>query len=116
MKVSSTAKGFAAVKSGRADVTTATQLTVKATVKKSEGNKLQYVSEFKQPQVPGVPSYGAAGFNKKADAFRKAYNKTLEKLRDKGKIKKAILSLPLWDKTNIYHPKKDPSTKELCAK
>jgi polar amino acid transport system substrate-binding protein len=112
MTVPSVSEGFSAVKTGRADVTTATQLTVKKAVKDSGGKSLEYVNDFQQPDVEGVPSYGAAVFNKNADKLREAYNKELDKLRKSGKLKEIITSLPLWDETNLYKGK--PTTKELC--
>ncbi|HET7628947.1 MAG TPA: ectoine/hydroxyectoine ABC transporter substrate-binding protein EhuB [Bacillales bacterium] len=112
MTVSSVADGFSAVKTGRADVTTATQLTVKKAVKDAGGDALQYVQEFEQPDVEGVPSYGAAGFNKNADELRKAYNEKLDELRKSGKLKEIITNLPLWDESNVY--KGEPTTEELC--
>lgn len=111
-KVPGVSEGFSAVKTGRADVTTATELTVKKAIKDS-GEGMEYVDDFTQPDIKGVPSYGAAGFNKDADELRKAYNDTLKKLRESGKIKEAITSLPLWDENNLY--KGSPKTKEICS-
>ncbi|HEU5140645.1 MAG TPA: ectoine/hydroxyectoine ABC transporter substrate-binding protein EhuB [Bacillales bacterium] len=114
--VPNVAAGFSAVKTGRAAVTTATALTVKKTVRSSEGDALEFVKDFEQPDVEGVPSYGAAGFNKDADELRKKYNEVLDKLYKEGKIKEIILSdeLPLWGENNLYKPGEDPTTKELC--
>ncbi|HET7580711.1 MAG TPA: ectoine/hydroxyectoine ABC transporter substrate-binding protein EhuB [Bacillales bacterium] len=112
--VSSVSDGFSAVKTGRAAVSTATALTVKKAIKSSGGSALEYVKDFKQPDVKGVPSYGAAGFNKNADKLREAFNKNLKELRDSGKLKKIVTDLPLWDENNLYKPGKDPTTKELC--
>ncbi|HEX6922880.1 MAG TPA: ectoine/hydroxyectoine ABC transporter substrate-binding protein EhuB [Bacillales bacterium] len=115
-KYPSVAEGFAAVRSGRAAVSTATALTVKKALKTSEGDALQFVKDFTQPDVPGVPSYGAAGFNKDADKLRKKYNEILDKLYKDGTIKKIIMSdnLPLWGENNLYKPGEDPTTEKLC--
>lgn len=113
MPVPSVSEGFSAVKTGRADVTTATELTVKKAIQDSGGDELEYVEDFIQPDIPGVPSYGAAGFSKSSDALREEYNKTLEELRDSGKIEEVITSLPLWDENNLYEG--SPTTEELCS-
>ncbi|MDY0395303.1 transporter substrate-binding domain-containing protein [Virgibacillus halophilus] len=72
---------FAAVESGRADVTTGTEMTIKMALESANNDKLEFVEDFEQPDVEGVPSYGAAAFNEDDEELLKAYNKALKKLK-----------------------------------
>lgn len=81
---------FSAVASGRADATTGTEMTVKMALESSGNDKLEFVEDFKQPDIEGIPSYGAAAFHKDNDALRKAYNKALAKLKEDGTVKKLL--------------------------
>lgn len=102
-----------AVKTGRADATTATELTVKMAMESSGGGQLEYVKDFTQPDVPNVPSYGAAGFSPDSDELRKAYNDTLEKLREEGKLSQTIKSVEFFGDSNVIT--EDITTEELCS-
>ncbi|WP_077324318.1 ectoine/hydroxyectoine ABC transporter substrate-binding protein EhuB [Virgibacillus siamensis] len=81
---------FSAVASGRADATTGTEMTVKMALESSGNDKLEFVSDFKQPEIEGIPSYGAAAFHKDADELRKAYNEALAKLKKDGTVKELL--------------------------
>ncbi|GAA0604559.1 ectoine/hydroxyectoine ABC transporter substrate-binding protein EhuB [Virgibacillus siamensis] len=81
---------FSAVSSGRADATTGTEMTVKMALKSSGNDKLEFVSDFEQPDIEGIPSYGAAAFHKDADELRKAYNEALAKLKKDGTVKEIL--------------------------
>src|SRR5699024_11106999 len=81
---------FSAVSSGRADATTGTEMTVKRALESSGNDKLEFVEDFKQPDVEGTPSYGAAAFHKDNDELRKAYNETLAKLKEDGTVKEIL--------------------------
>jgi len=102
------------VKTGRADVTTATEMTVKKAMESVGGDDLEYVQDFVQPDVDGVPSYGAVAFNADADALREAYNAELQKLKDSGKIKEILSSdaLPFWGEANLVD--EGVTTEQLC--
>ncbi|MEH7237751.1 ectoine/hydroxyectoine ABC transporter substrate-binding protein EhuB [Bacillus sp. JJ1562] len=77
---------FSAVQSGRAHATTGTEMTVKMALESSDKKSLEFVEDFEQPDIKGVPSYGAAGFAKGNDELREAYNAELKKLKENGEI------------------------------
>lgn len=77
---------FSAVESGRADATTGTEMTIKMALESSNQDKLEFVEDFEQPNIEGVPSYGAAAFRIDDDELREAYNAELKKLKENGEI------------------------------
>lgn len=81
---------FSAVASGRADATTGTEMTVKMALKDYDNDKLMFVKDFKQPEIEGIPSYGAAAFHEDSDKLRKAYNEALAKLKKDGTVKELL--------------------------
>ncbi|SES98116.1 amino acid ABC transporter substrate-binding protein, PAAT family [Oceanobacillus limi] len=76
---------FSAVSSGRADATTATEMTLRMALETS-GDDLEFVEDFEQPDIEGIPSYGAAAFHKDSDELREAYNEKLAELKEDGTI------------------------------
>src|SRR5699024_246674 len=54
---------IAAVESGRADVTTATEMTLIMALESANSDNLEFVEDFEQPDIEGVPSYGAVAFH-----------------------------------------------------
>lgn len=81
---------FAAVESGRADATTGTEATVRMALESANQDKLEFVEGFEQPDIEGVPSYGAAAFHPDDVALREAYNEALAKLKEDGAIKEIL--------------------------
>lgn len=77
---------LSAVESGRADVTTATAATLQEALESLGSDNLELVMEFEQPDIEGIPSYGAAAFHKDDDDLREAYNEVLYELKESGKI------------------------------
>lgn len=77
---------FSAVQSGRAQATTGTEMTVKMALQSSDQTALEFVEDFEQPAIKGVPSYGAAAFALDNDELREAYNAELKKLKESGEI------------------------------
>lgn len=77
---------LSAVESGRADVTTATAMTLKEALDSLGSDKLELVMDFEQPNIDGIPSYGAAAFHQDNDDLREAYNEVLHELKSSGKI------------------------------
>ena len=51
---------FSAVESGRVHATTGTEMTIKMALESSNQDQLHFVNDFEQPNIEGVPSYGAA--------------------------------------------------------
>lgn len=103
---------FAAVQSGRAAATTGTGMTLKMALKSANANDLQYVSDFTQPNIKGIPSYGGAAFSKNNTGLRDAYNKVLEQLKQNGKILPLIQPFGFTKHDNIIT--KNITTKQLC--
>lgn len=77
---------LSAVESGRADVTTATAATLQEALDSLGSDKLELVMDFEQPDIEGIPSYGAAAFHHDDDDLREAYNEVLRGLKESGKI------------------------------
>lgn len=77
---------FSAVQSGRAQATTGTEMTVKMALQSSDQTALEFVEDFEQPAIKGVPSYGAAAFSKDSVELIEAYNAELKKLKESGEI------------------------------
>ncbi|MFB4168050.1 ectoine/hydroxyectoine ABC transporter substrate-binding protein EhuB [Virgibacillus sp. JSM 102003] len=104
---------FSAVASGRADATTGTEMTVKRALESSGNDKLEFVDDFEQPDIEGIPSYGAAAFHKDSDTLRKAYNEALAKLKEDGTVKK-LLEKNGFSAENNSVPS-DITTKGVCS-
>lgn len=77
---------FSAVESGRAHVTTGTEMTIKMALESSNQDQLHFVNDFEQPTIEGVPSYGAAAFRQDNEALKDAYNAELKKMKESGEI------------------------------
>jgi polar amino acid transport system substrate-binding protein len=101
-----------AMKTGRADATTGTQLTMRDALESANTDQLVLVEDFKQPDVAGIPSYGAAVFRKGDDRLREAYNKELKKLKESGKLLE-LLEENGFGKENLPG---DVTTDQLCRK
>ncbi|GEN56618.1 ectoine/hydroxyectoine ABC transporter substrate-binding protein EhuB [Halolactibacillus alkaliphilus] len=88
---------FAAVQSGRADATTGTEMTMRMAFESANTEALDFVETFEQPDVEGVPSYGAAAFSLENDDLRDAYNEALQVLKDNGTVQELL-------QKNGFHP------------
>ncbi len=77
---------FSAVQSGRADATTGTEMTVKMALESANTDALEFVETFEQPDIDGVPSYGAAAFNLEDQELVDAYNEKLAELKENGTV------------------------------
>lgn len=111
-RVPDIAAGITAVQTGRAHVTTATELTVQKAMLEAGSDELEFVMDFEQPDIEGVPSYGAAAFHKDAESLREAYNEILQELKESGKILE-IIEDEMWGEKNIVDP--SLTTAEICA-
>jgi len=112
-KVSDIPATFSAVESGRADATTGTEMTVKMALKSADTDKLEFVEDFEQPDIEGVPSYGAAAFHPDNDKLREAYNKELQKLIDDGTVADILEKNGFHPENNA--PPEDITTEEICS-
>ncbi|ASK61408.1 ectoine/hydroxyectoine ABC transporter substrate-binding protein EhuB [Virgibacillus phasianinus] len=81
---------FSAVSSGRASATTGTEMSLKMALESSKSDNLEFVTDFEQPDIKGIPSYGAAAFHKDADKLREAYNEKLAELKEDGTVKELL--------------------------
>ncbi|GAA5415906.1 putative amino-acid-binding protein YxeM [Paraliobacillus ryukyuensis] len=81
---------LSAVESGRADATTGTEMTVKMAVESANSDALEFVDDFEQPDVEGVPSYGATAFSLENKELRDAFNEALAKLKKDGTVDKLL--------------------------
>lgn len=73
---------LSAVEAGRADATTGTEMTIKMAYESANSDKLEWVDDFEQPDIVGVPSYGAAAFRQDDNELREAYNEKLAELKE----------------------------------
>ena len=104
---------FSAVESGRADATTGTEMTIKMALESSNVDKLEFVNDFKQPEIEGNPSYGAAAFRIDNDELREAYNEELAKLKEEGKIAELIEPSGFSAEMNLVD--NDLTTASICS-
>jgi len=77
---------LSAVQSGNADVAAATEATIRAAYESLGSDDVELVEDFEQPDIEGIPSYGAAAFNQDDEELRDAYNEALETLKEDGTI------------------------------
>ncbi|GAB4075084.1 ectoine/hydroxyectoine ABC transporter substrate-binding protein EhuB [Barrientosiimonas marina] len=104
---------FSAVESGRADATTGTEMTVKMALESANNDNLEFVEDFEQPDIEGVPSYGAAAFNPDNEKLREAYNEELAKLIDDGTVADLLEKNGYNPDTNA--PPEDKTTEAICS-
>ncbi|MCM3756160.1 ectoine/hydroxyectoine ABC transporter substrate-binding protein EhuB [Sporosarcina aquimarina] len=104
---------FSAVESGRAAVTTGTEITIKMALESANIDKLEFVNEFEQPEIEGVPSYGAAAFLNEDDELRKAYNAELKKMKENGEIAALIEPFGFTEEMNTVD--NDITTESVCS-
>ncbi|WP_240376689.1 ectoine/hydroxyectoine ABC transporter substrate-binding protein EhuB [Bacillus piscicola] len=77
---------FAAVQSGRAHATTGTEMTIKMALESADTDELEFVGDFEQPDIEGVPSYGAVAFHPEHEELLKAFNEKLAELKADGTV------------------------------
>lgn len=103
---------FSAVESGRADATTGTEMTVKMALESADTDALEFVEDFEQPDILGVPSYGAVAFHPEHQDLLDAFNETLQKLKDDGTIAEILEENGFHPENNF--PDEDVSTEMVC--
>jgi len=77
---------LSAVQSGNADVAAATGPTLRAAYESLGSDAVEIVEDFEQPDIEGIPSFGAAAFNLEDEELRDAYNEALATLQEDGTI------------------------------
>src|SRR5690625_923094 len=81
---------IAAVESGRADATTGTEMTLLEAMESANSDNLEFVEDFEQPDIPGVPSYGAVAFHPDNQELLEAFNEVLAELKADGTIQEIL--------------------------
>lgn len=99
---------FAAVQAGRADVTTGTEMTMRMAFESADTDDLEIVEDFEQPDVEGVPSYGAAAFSLEDEELRDAYNEALQELKEDGTVQDLL-------EENGFHPETNFPPEEVTT-
>jgi len=103
---------IAAVESGRADATTGTEMTLIMALESADSDNLEFVEDFEQPDIDGVPSYGAVAFHPDQTELLEAYNEKLAEIKESGKIAE-ILEDNGFDGERNY-PEDDVTTEMVC--
>src|SRR5699024_3591833 len=79
---------FSAVESGRADATTGTEMTIKMALESAGQENLEFVEDFEQAPINGVPSYGAVAFHPDNEELLEAFNEKLAELKEDVRLQK----------------------------
>lgn len=105
---------FSSIQAGRADATTGTEMTVKLALESAGTDELEFVETFEQPDVEGVPSYGAAAFNMEDEELRNAYNEKLKALKENGTIAKILEENGFSEVSNMVEAG-EVTTEQICG-
>ncbi|WP_416375609.1 ectoine/hydroxyectoine ABC transporter substrate-binding protein EhuB [Salinicoccus roseus] len=105
---------LSAVQSGNADVTAATEATLRAAYESLDSDDVEIVEDFEQPDIEGIPSFGAAAFNLEDEELRTAYNDALEKLKEDGTIDEILDESQGFTAENNRVEVGEVTTEQLC--
>ncbi|MCG1010054.1 ectoine/hydroxyectoine ABC transporter substrate-binding protein EhuB [Salinicoccus sp. ID82-1] len=105
---------LAAVQSGNADVAAATEATLRAAYESLGSEDVEVVEDFEQPDIEGIPSYGAAAFNLEDEELRTAYNEALQTLKEDGTIDEILDNSQGFTAENNAVPVDGMTTEQLC--
>lgn len=100
-----------AVATGRSDATTATEMTAKMAA--MDNDKVEFVEDFEQPDVEGVPSYGAVAFHPDDEELLEAYNETLAELIEDGTVSEILEDNYFDGERNL--PEDDITADMVCS-
>jgi len=103
---------FSAIQSGRADATTGTEMTVKMALESLGSDELEFVETFEQPDIEGVPSYGASAFHLDDKELRDAYNEKLAELKENGTVAEMLEKNGFSETSNMV-PVGDITTEDI---
>lgn len=104
---------FSAVQAGRADATTGTEMTVRMALESFDSDDLEFVESFEQPDIEGVPSYGAAAFSLDNEELRDAYNEVLAELKENGTVAELLEANGFNGETNFVADG-EVTTEQVC--
>src|SRR5699024_7186304 len=105
---------LSAVQAGRADATTGTEMTVRMAFDSFDSSDIELVESFEQPDVEGVPSYGAAAFSLENEELRDAYNEVLAELKEDGTVDELLEANGFSAESNSV-PLDGVTTEQACA-
>lgn len=105
---------LSAVQSGNADVAAATEATLRAAYESLSSDEIEIVEDFEQPDIEGIPSFGAAAFNLDDQELVDAYNEALEKLKEDGTIDQILDDAEGFDAEANRVEVDEITTSELC--
>jgi len=103
---------FAAVESDRADATTGTEMTIKMALESADTDDLEFVEDFEQPDIEGVPSYGAVAFHPEHQELLDAFNEKLQELKDDGTVAEILEDNGFSEEMNF--PEDDVTAEMVC--
>lgn len=103
---------FTAVESDRADATTGTEMTIKMALESADTDELEFVEDFEQPDIEGVPSYGAVAFHPEHEELLEAFNEKLQELKDDGTVAKILEDNGFSEEMNF--PEDDVTADMVC--
>lgn len=103
---------FTAVESGRADATTGTEMTIKMALESAETDELEFVEDFEQPDIDGVPSYGSVAFHPEHEELLEAFNEKLQELKDDGTVAQILEDNGFSEDLNF--PEDDVTAEMVC--
>ncbi|MHC0552990.1 ectoine/hydroxyectoine ABC transporter substrate-binding protein EhuB [Salinicoccus sp. CNSTN-B1] len=105
---------LSAVQSGNADVTAATEATLRAAYESLDSEDVEIVDDFEQPDIEGIPSFGAAAFNLDDEELRDAYNEALKTLKEDGAIDQILDDAEGFEAESNRVEVGGMTTEELC--
>lgn len=105
---------FSAVQADRADVTTATEMTLRLAMETSDESELEFVENFEQPDIEGVPSYGAPAFHPDNADLRDAYNEALQGLKEDGTVAE-LLEANGFDPESNFVAAEEVTAESVCS-
>lgn len=108
------ASTFSAVQAGRADATTGTEMTVRMAFESFNSDAIELVESFEQPDIEGVPSYGAAAFSLNNEELRDAYNEKLAELKENGTVEELLEANGFSAESNSV-PIDGVTTEQVCS-
>lgn len=88
-------------------------MTVKMALNSLGSDELEFVETFEQPDVEGVPSYGAAAFNLDNEELRTAYNEKLQELKENGTIAEILEANGFSEISNMVEVG-EVTTEQIC--
>lgn len=115
MSVSDIPGQLSAVQSGNADVAAATGPTIIEAYESLGSDDVEVVENFEQPDIEGIPSYGAAAFNMEDEELRDAYNEALATLKEDGTIDEILDNSDGFTADENRVEDGEMTTEQLCA-